>query len=72
VHVEPRQQVLQDREARPEQPAAATMRSPACTLATSALNTAAMPVAVAQQASAPSSARSRSCSMVTVGLDTRE
>ena len=49
----------------------ATIRSPWRVQASSALNTAAMPVAVAQAAGAPSSAATRSCSIDTVGLDTR-
>ncbi len=47
---------------------AATSRSPAPSSAPSEVNTAAMPVAVAKQACAPSSSRSRSSNIETVGL----
>ena len=46
----------------------ATIRSPAETTEAREANTAAMPLAVAMQASAPSSRRSRSSNIVTVGL----
>ncbi|SKZ68968.1 Uncharacterised protein [Mycobacteroides abscessus subsp. abscessus] len=47
---------------------AATSRSPAFSSAPSATNTAAMPLAVAKHASAPSSKRSRSSNMAVVGF----
>ena len=50
----------------------ATTRSPAFSCASSAAFTAAMPVAVVRQASAPSISASRSSSMVRVGLAKRE
>ena len=45
-----------------------TTRSPCAHSAASEVNTAAMPDAVAKQASAPSSRRRRSSNMATVGL----
>ena len=48
------------------------MRSPDFSNARSEKNTADMPVEVARQASAPSSAASRFSNMVTVGLPKRE
>ena len=45
-----------------------TTRSPWPSSAASAVKTAAMPVAVAKQAGAPSISRSRSSNVVTVGL----
>jgi hypothetical protein len=50
----------------------AMTRSPVLRWASSAACTAAMPVAVARQASAPSMAASRASSMATVGLPKRE
>lgn len=50
----------------------ATNRSPAPSSAPSDVNTAAMPLAVANAAGAPSSRRSRSSNIVTVGLPYRE
>ena len=50
----------------------ATTRSPAFRCASSAAFTAAMPVAVVRQASAPSIRHSRSSSMLSVGLAKRE
>jgi hypothetical protein len=47
---------------------AATSRSPGFKLAINAMETAAMPVAVAVHASAPSSSRNRSSNIVVVGL----
>ncbi len=51
---------------------AATSRSPAASSAPSEVNTAAIPVAVAKQAGAPSISRSRSSNIETVGLPYRE
>ena len=50
----------------------ATTRSPARSWHIRLANTAAIPVAVARQASAPSSRRSRSSKVWTVGLPKRE
>ena len=50
----------------------ATTRSPALRWLSSAEDTAAMPVAVTRQASAPSSSARRVSSAVTVGLPKRE
>src|SRR6185437_6451314 len=50
----------------------ATNRSPAPSSAPSEVNTAAMPLAVANAAGAPSSRRNRSSNIVTVGLPYRE
>ena len=47
---------------------AATNRSPAASSAPSEVNTAAMPLAVANAAGAPSISRNRSSNIVTVGL----
>ncbi len=51
---------------------AATMWSPALRKHSRAEVTAAMPVAVARAASAPSNSRMRSSNMATVGLEKRE
>jgi hypothetical protein len=50
----------------------ATTRSPARTCESRLADTAAMPLATARQACAPSSWRSRSSNIVTVGLPKRE
>lgn len=50
----------------------ATSRSPAASSAPSEVNTAAMPLAVAKAAGAPSMRRNRSSNIVTVGLPYRE
>ena len=50
----------------------ATTRSPVSRIAISELKTAAMPLAVAKQSSAPSISRRRSSKVVTVGLPYRE
>ena len=52
----------------PNRPRALTTRSPWPSSAASATKTAAMPEAVAKQASAPSSSRIRSSNIATVGL----
>ena len=56
----------------PNTPRAATTWSPAESRPMAVVVTAAMPVAVATQACAPSSAASRDWNMVTVGLVKRE
>ncbi len=58
--------------ARPEQRPDATTRSPVLRWQSIAACTAAIPVAVARQASAPSIAASRASSIATVGLPNRE
>ena len=59
---------LQTTKQDPNRLRAATNRSPAASSAPSEVNTAAMPLAVANAAGAPSIRRSRSSNMVTVGL----
>jgi hypothetical protein len=56
----------------PKTPRAATMWSPVLRSPSVSVATAAMPVAVATQASAPSSAASRDWNIVTVGFVKRE
>ena len=56
----------------PKRAREATTRSPVFKPHITALCTAAMPVAVARQASAPSILARQSCSIVTVGLAKRE
>jgi uncharacterized protein YggE len=69
---EARQQLLDDIEARAEQRPPATMWSPALTWPISEAVTAAMPLAVARAASAPSSSAMRRSNIATVGLEKRE